>query len=97
MLYLFLIWGSLITAAILLGAPNKNKPVATPIQRQRQAPRQQPVANPQMSEEAILAAAEKIKQKKAQQATTDSEFLNPKPTSDNDDVDMSGLDDLADL
>lgn len=98
MMYLFLLWGTLIGSAIMLGMPKQPQPEIKP-QNKSHAQATQKQENRPMSEEEILAAAEKIKQKKAEQKpASESEFFNPEPNKGKDDsVDMSGLDDLADL
>lgn len=96
--FLIFMWGGLATALILLTAPKspdaqaqQNTPPPTPRPSNEGAVFQ--------TEEEILAAAERIKQKKEQQQSDaqSSEYLNPKPDEKADDVDMSGLDDLSDL
>lgn len=93
--FVFLLWATVLTSAILLMLP-KPPQEEDPNYTGNTTPRNSTGGKVFQSEEEILQAAERIKQKKAQQESVqNSEYLNKDEKADSSsDVDMSGLDDL---
>ncbi len=100
-LFLFLIWASLIGSLLLIVLPNPKMKQKDQIQAQQYYQQQQQQAQVFATEAEILEYADNIKKQKAAEPTVEnSTYLNDDLTDEKKEQkgpDMSGLDDLSDL